>query len=296
MDAYQRLLLVANPVMRHGLAIKRAAALAAASGAALHVAVFEKLPMPLPFLDKLSQDSANLCHLDAVNGWLRDEAELMRSRGLQVSTEVAWSDALVQTILDHVDKNQPDLLIKDIQHESVLKRTFVTPLDWHLLRECPVPVHLIGPRGQAVPEQIIAAVDVGSPEAVRSDLNGQIIEQAKRLAEQCKAQLHLVHGLDLTSLYFGDALGSSLAWADLLGQVQNEVEAAFRQLAERYQIDEAHRHLEIGPPVQVLAEVAERLNADVVVMGRVHRDGLDKLVGSTTEHFLYRSPCGVLAV
>ena len=39
MHPYQRLLLVANPLMRHGLAIKRAAQLALASRASLHLAV-----------------------------------------------------------------------------------------------------------------------------------------------------------------------------------------------------------------------------------------------------------------
>lgn len=107
MHPYQRLLLVANPGLRHGLAVQRAAALAQASAAVLHMAVFEKLPSQLPFLDKDVQDSANVCHLDALNGWLRDEAQLLRSRGIQVTTEVAWSDALVQTILEHVEQSQP---------------------------------------------------------------------------------------------------------------------------------------------------------------------------------------------
>lgn len=41
---------------------------------------------------------------------------------------------------------------------------------------------------------------------------------------------------------------------------------------------------------------ANSLGADVVVTARVHRSGLNTLLGSTTEHLLYRSPCSVLAV
>lgn len=296
MRPYQRLLLVANPVMRHGLAIKRAAELALASGASLHVAVFEKVPDMLPFLDKHIQDSANACHLDALTGWLRDEAQLLRSRGVSVTTEVAWSDSLVQTILEHIEHSQADMLIKDIQHESVLKRTFITPLDWHLLRQCPVPVHLIGPAGHARPERIIAAVDAASPDALRNGLNARIIEQAQRLAMQTDAQVHLAHVLDLSAVFFGDATGSTVAWSDLWTHVQAEVEKTFYQLADQYRIGIGHCHLQVGSPLQVLPELAETLRADVVVMGRVHRSGLNKLVGSTTEHLLYRSPCGILAV
>ncbi|GLK88499.1 universal stress protein [Pseudomonas turukhanskensis] len=296
MHPYQRLLLVANPVMRHGLAIKRAAQLALASGASLHLAVFEKVPDMLPFLEKEIQDSANSCHLDALNDWLRDEAQLLRSQGITVTTEVTWNDALVQTILDQVEHSQADMLIKDTQHENVLKRTFITPLDWHLLRQCPVPVHLIGPAGHARPEVIIAAVDAASPDALRNGLNARIIGQAQRLAEQTDAQLHLIHALDLSSVYFADATGSTLNWADLWAHVQVEVEKTFYMMAEQHRISRDLCHLQVGSPLQVLAEMAERLRADVVVMGRVHRSGMNKLVGSTTEHLLYRSPCGILAV
>jgi universal stress protein E len=31
-------------------------------------------------------------------------------------------------------------------------------------------------------------------------------------------------------------------------------------------------------------------------MGTVQRKGLDKLIGSTTEHILYQVPCSILAV
>ncbi len=68
----------------------------------------------------------------------------MRGRGIEVTTEVAWADNMRQDILDHVTQMQPDLLIKQVQHEPVLKRAFFTPLDWRLLRHCPVPVYLVG--------------------------------------------------------------------------------------------------------------------------------------------------------
>ena len=35
---------------------------------------------------------------------------------------------------------------------------------------------------------------------------------------------------------------------------------------------------------------------DVVVMGRVHRTGVERLIGSTTEHVLDQIPGSVLAV
>jgi len=55
-------------------------------------------------------------------------------------------------------------------------------------------------------------------------------------------------------------------------------------------------HFIEGHPVTVLSEFANEHNVDVIVMGRVQAHGVDKLLGSTTEHILYQVPCCVLAV
>ncbi|AZD61173.1 Universal stress protein family 5 [Pseudomonas chlororaphis subsp. aurantiaca] len=59
---------------------------------------------------------------------------------------------------------------------------------------------------------------------------------------------------------------------------------------------EERRHFILGQPVTVLANFVTENQADVLVMGRVHREGLEKLVGSTTEHALYQLPCSLLAL
>jgi universal stress protein E len=38
---------------------------------------------------------------------------------------------------------KPDLLIKDVNPERLLKRIFITPLDYYLLQESSVPLHLL---------------------------------------------------------------------------------------------------------------------------------------------------------
>ncbi|WP_413770580.1 hypothetical protein, partial [Vibrio vulnificus] len=56
--------------------------------------------------------------------WLEDEADKMRRRGLRVTTEVEWVQKMSKQILQHVTQIQPDLLIKQVQHEPLLKRAF----------------------------------------------------------------------------------------------------------------------------------------------------------------------------
>ena len=136
-QTYQRLFLVAGPTMRHSPAMERAIALADATGAALHIAVFIE-DFDLMRLMSNSEQLRESCRQENLQ-WLKDEAELMRRKGINVTTEVALTRDPLQEILGRVAEMQPDLIIKDVHHESALKRVFVTPLDWQLLRECPPP-------------------------------------------------------------------------------------------------------------------------------------------------------------
>src|SRR5690606_14800372 len=140
--------------------INHAAALAKASGASLHIAALLKSLDRLSFLEQGNREQARESYLQEHRDWLKAQASNLRGRGLEVTTEVAWADDMEQDILAHVMEMQPDMLIKEVQHESVLKRAFFTPLDWYLLRHCPIPVYLVGGSGFGLPRKIVAAVEV----------------------------------------------------------------------------------------------------------------------------------------
>ena len=294
MSQYQRLLLIINPALRHSPAIHHAAALAKASGATLHIVALIKSLDILSLLEEGVRETARESYLQDHRDWLQSQAKNIRGRGIEVTAEVAWADDLQQDILDHVTEMQPDLLIKEVQHESALKRAFFTPLDWHLLRHCPVPVYLIGGSGHTLPHKIVAAVDASGTDS-DSELNDRIIQQANGLALQCNAELHLLYACDTTD-YLGDMGGDGLTLSDLTKQLRRELEKSFLALAGRYGVASDRRHFILGHPVSALSEFADEHQVDVIVMGRVQSHGLNKLVGSTTEHILYQVPCSVLAV
>lgn len=296
MSQYQRLLLILDPAQRHSPALDHAAALAAASEAHLHVTALVPSLDVLALLEEEPREEARQNYFQDQRDWLEAEAEQMRHRGLRITTEVAWAEAMRQQILQHVTQFQPDLLIKQIQHESVLKRAFFTPLDWHLLRECPVPLYLVGAAGHALPRQVIAAVDPSSTFAYNSGLNDRIIRQALGLALQCDAELHLVHAFDVSSVYLGDAGGGGLALSQLSKELRRTLEKSFLELASLFGVPAERRHFLLGQPVSALSEFALEHEVDVIVMGRSQRRDPLGLLGSTTEHILYQVQCSVLAV
>jgi universal stress protein E len=171
----------------------------------------------------------------------------------------------------------------------------VTPLDCHLLRDCPVPVHLVNRATHSLPRRVVAAVDPANPQA--NALNQRIIEAAGAMALQCNAPLHLLHACDLSPAFNGEASLVAGAWdEDFAEALRESLHAAFINLAERWSIPPERRHFVIGLPVPVIHEFLDEFEADVVVMGTEQRAGLDRLIGSTTERALYSVSGSLLAV
>lgn len=189
------------------------------------------------------------------------------------------------------------LIIKDAQPEPAMKRVFFTPLDWRLLRDCPVPVHLVTDSRNPRPRRVLAIVDVLRSEEQDLVFNDQIVDAAVKLAEQCNAQVELLHAFDWTAVYASDmgmgALPLATGLYEALGQAQHEV---FESLAERHGVAPQQRHFIEGAPLSSICTFASDHQIDVIVMGTTAHRGLDKRLGTTAELLLQRAPCSVLAI
>ncbi|MGN8141285.1 universal stress protein [Pseudomonas sp. 22105] len=297
MGQYQRLLLVADQTLHQTPAMLRAVALAKASGAALDVRVFaEPAPVVRLWEDKIDEVGYQR-YLRHHRRWVADQLEQLSDQGLKVTVEVVFTTHALLDILRAVADLKPDLLIKDVTLEPLLKRVFITPLDCHLLRECPVPVHLVNEVRYSLPHRIVAAVDPFDPETQISGLNDTIIQTANALATQCDAPMHLLYAYDLSPAFNGDTPLVGTGWGvDFVEELRQSLHQAFINLADRYGIPPERRHFVMGLPVPVISEFVEQYLADVVVMGTMHRAGIDRLMGSNTERALYSVPGSILAV
>ncbi|MBN3864878.1 universal stress protein [Pseudomonas frederiksbergensis] len=299
MSQTQRLLLIAPQSMTRTPAFDRAAALARAMQAPLHIVAFDYLQAlavaGLFAPEQIAQ--ARDGYLQTHRQWLAEQAELMKKHGVEVTSEVVWVQHPYEEILQFVNEMSLSLIIKDAQEESALKRVFFTPLDWQLLRDCPVPVHLVTNALNARPRNVLAIVDVLRSEEQDLVFNDQIIDAATKLAEQCEAQIELAHAYDWTAVYALDmgvgALPLASGLYEAMGTAQHQ---AFTALAERHGVPSERRHFIEGAPVPSICKFAEDHRTDVIVMGTVQHSGLNKLLGTTAEQLLHRAPCSVLAI
>ncbi|AMT88818.1 MULTISPECIES: universal stress protein [Pseudomonas] len=297
MGQYERLLLVADQTLHQSAAMLRAIALAKASGAALDVRAFVD-PVPITHLWEEKIDDVDAQRYQRrYRRWVADELEQLSNQGLDGTVDVVFSSHPLLDILKTVHVLKPDLLIKDVRLEPALKRVFITPLDCHLLRECPIPVHLVNQIRYALPHRVVAAVDPFDPDTQINGLNDVIIRSANALALQCDVPLHLLCAYDLSAAFNGDAPMINGGWnEDLANELRQTLHQAFVALADRHGVPPERRHFVMGHPVQVINEFVEQYLADVVVMGTVHRVGIERVIGSTTERALYSVPGSILAV
>ena len=296
MGHYQRLLLIADQTLHPSPAMLRAVALAKESGAVLDVRAFVE-PAPVVHLWEEKVDDARYQgYLRRYRRWAADETDRLNEAGVEATVEVVFTTHSLLDILKTVEDLKPDLLIKDVTLEPLLKRVFITQLDCHLLRECPVPVHLVNQARYSLPHRIVAAVDPSDPSTQINGLNDTIIQTANALALQCDAPLHLLYAYDLSPAFNGDAPLAGGWGVDYLEDLRESLHLAFVTLADRYGVPPERRHFIMGLPVPVISEFVEQYLVDVVVMGTVHRVGIDRMIGSNTERALYSVPGSILAV
>jgi universal stress protein E len=67
--------------------------------------------------------------------------------------------------------------------------------------------------------------------------------------------------------------------------------------AVRHHISAEYCHVDMGLPEDVIPKYAEQLDAELVVLGTVGRNGISAaLIGNTAEHVIDKLNCDVLAI
>ncbi len=122
----------------------------------------------------------------------------------------------------------------------------------------------------------------------------ELIKQAKEMADQFSADLYLVHAMEHMSSY-GAAYGVA-AGAEIEDLMMDNARAEMARIAHLLHIPEEHQILKSGPAKFIILEEAEKINADLIMVGSHGRHGIRLLLGSTANAVLHGANCDVLAV
>ena len=149
---------------------------------------------------------------------------------------------------------------------------------------------LLRPTVMALPKTLLVPVDFG-------EASDRAVDYAIDLARACSATVIVAHVYKVPVIGFPDA--PILASQEIANRIRSSAEAGLCSLIDRF----SGRGVELSGLLEeeeahagILA-VAEKMHADLIVMGTHGRKGVPRaLLGSVAEKVVRTSPCPVLTV
>ena len=289
-----QILVVVDPTLEVSAAVAKAARLAQGAEASIELYLCDVPPalqaarLSSPELLKASAEriiAGHRAHLERL-------ANPLRAAGLNVRSTVEFANPLPEAIVRRAAASGADLVVKDTHHHTLLSRTLLTHTDWHLIRDCPVPLLLVKASVWHDPPVLCAAVDPNHPDDVAGALDDAIVDAAVRLAHALGTRARLAHvfsSLNYLPLQVdlpGVPIGLDLEAVEALRQLHHAELAA---VADRNGIGREDVHLIDGLVTDALPAFATREGIDIVAIGAVARGRLhDRFLGSTATRVLDR--------
>lgn len=142
-------------------------------------------------------------------------------------------------------------------------------------------------------QSILVAVDF-------SEFSDKALARAIQLASFYKASIKVVHVMDLPTypvLEDVALMGLPGVWdPELTEQIQRVSIERLNKLLTTSGLKPSHGELLIGSASSEILDYAQRMKAELIVMGRHGSSGWKSLLGSTTDSVLHQAACDVLAI
>ena len=303
MNELKKILAVIDPTVADQPAVKRAAWLAKNSGAELDLLVcyYNEYLSGDRLFDSPSLEKARDEVIENHEKHLETLAQPLRADGIVVKTSAVWDHPLYEGIVRHAIEYGADIVVKDTHHHSAVTRALLTNTDWNLIRTCPMPLWLVKPRDFSVKPVFVAAIDPMHQHDKPAALDDELLHVSKSIAEKVGGDVHAFHSYDpriaVATATANAYIPVSLPFDEIEQQMHEDHEKRFIEITEFHEIDEDHAHLVAGLAHEELPLIAEKLAADVVVMGAVARNRWKRLfIGATAERTLEDLPCDLLII
>ncbi|MCI7480346.1 universal stress protein UspE [[Pasteurella] aerogenes] len=216
---------------------------------------------------------------------------------IEFDSVVVWNSNEAEAIAAEVEKTHYDLVVKYTQAEESLAALLFTPMDWQLLRKCPVPIMIVKDGDWKHQRRILVAVNVSDEEEHHDSFNQELVSLGIDLADSLeRGNVHLVTAYPPTPINMAIDL-PEFNTAEYNNSVRGQHLLNMKALRQKFSIDEDHTHVREGFPEDVIPQVADELGAELVVLGTIGRTGLSAaFLGNTAEHVISKLNCNLLAI
>ncbi|MDO4429877.1 MAG: universal stress protein UspE [Lonepinella koalarum] len=216
---------------------------------------------------------------------------------IEFDAKVVWNSNEAEAIAAEFEQYQYDLVVKYTKEEESLASLIFTPMDWQLLRKCPVPMLMVRDGDWKHQRRILVAVNVSGDEDYHAEFNKSLTSIGIDLATNLeRGNIHLVAAYPPTPVNMAIDL-PEFHNTEYTNGIRGQHLINMKALRQQFGINEDHTHVREGFPEEVIPQVAKELEAELVVLGTVGRTGLSAaLLGNTAEHVISRLKCNLLAI
>ena len=296
---YQKILAVIESELPSQKSLARSIEIAKINGASItaFLTIYDFSYEMTTMLSMDERENMRQAVIDERTDWLVNlVSEQFGTQGVSIDVKTVWHNRPYESIIYEVIDKGYDLVVKGTKEHDSLKSVIFTPTDWHIMRKAPVPVLLVKEHDWPSGGQIIAAINVGVDVQEHISLNEEITKQALHFAKLLSSNVHLVNS------YSGIPANIVIEIPEFDPTTYDESAKQhhehFMQIhAAKHHISKAHCHVDIGLPEDVIPKYAKQLDAELVVLGTVGRQGISAaLIGNTAEHVIDKLNCDVLAI
>ncbi len=298
MEKYKNILVVIDPTTNDQKALKRAIELAQYTQGKItaFLSIFDFSYEMTTILASEEREVMRKTVIEDRKLWVEEIVAEYKPDDFEIECKVVWHNRPFEAIINQVIEYNYDVVIKGTHQHDKLKSVIFTPTDWHILRKCPCPVLLVKEHSWPENGNILAAVNIASDEEEHQALNKIITEEALFLAKIIKANVHLVNSFP------GTPVNIAIEIPEFNAQEYNETmqkthQEAMEKHAKAYDIPIENTYVLEGLAEDVIDEIADQIDAELVVLGTIGRTGLSAaIIGNTAEHVIDQLKCDVLAL
>ena len=273
-------------------AVEKAVWVARRNGAHLHLLSTLDVDAHAASLIRRDEAAGRPTVLDKARGRLEDLATPARGAGLAVTLDVQIGSPSTVLLTD-IEDNARDLVVVGTRARGTLARRLLGSTAQRMIVRAAIPAWVARQGPDCAFDTILAPVDFDG-------VSRDVLELAESFASDMGAALHVVHAIDYSA---EQVLRAGDADETLIAEYHTEREANARArfetlLTESLKRPEAAtRHLVAGDPSATILALAEKLEADLVVMGTRGRPDMEhRLVGDTAERVLPHLDTSLLVV
>lgn len=134
---------------------------------------------------------------------------------------------------------------------------------------------------------ILIAIDLDKENTV-------VVSRGLALSNNQPHKLHIAHACEHPISGYGEQMGKNHCCTEV--QIRQQVFPKLKALCDEYDIPSDNLHITFGRPSDAVHDLAEKIDADLIISGSHGKHGLQLLLGSTANSIVHGAKCDVLTV